>query len=103
MYRLFIEGGAEFMALLTLILIALILAAWKAPAWVREIGKMALVLGVIGTLLGLMVAVKHIAEVGNVSQGVLWGGLRVTLIPTVYGLLIYFLSLIIRIVQKPRI
>jgi len=103
MYTLFIEGGVEFMALLTLILIALILVAWKAPAWVREIGKMAPVLGIIGTLSGLMVAGKDIADAGGITQGVLWYGLRVTMIPTVYGLLIYLFSLIIRIVQKPRI
>ena len=103
MFTPFIEGGVGLMTLLTLILITLLLAAWKAPAWVKEIGKIAAVLGIISTLLGLMVAGKHIAEAGNVSQGILWNGLRISMIPTVYGLIIYIISLIIRIVQKPRI
>ena len=40
---------------------------------------------------------------GDVSTAVLCGGLKVTLIPTFYGLIVYFLSLIIRVIQKPRI
>ena len=103
MFDLFIEGGVEYMTLLTLILIALFLAAWKAPAWVREIGKIAPVLGIIGTLIGIMYAGGVIEKAGSISQGVVWGGLRVSFIPTVYGLLIYLISLIIRIIQKPRI
>lgn len=40
------------MSLLTVELICLLFAAWKAPAWVREIGLLALVTGVVYTLLG---------------------------------------------------
>jgi len=103
MLDLFVEGGVEYMTLLTLILIALFLAAWKAPAWVREIGTIAPVLGIIAALIGIMMAGKVIETAGSIPQGVLWGGLRVSFIPTVYGLLIYIISLIIRIIQKPRI
>jgi len=103
MLDLFIQGGADFMTLLTLILIALFLAAWKAPAWVKEIGMIAPVLGIIAGLIGLMVGGKYIETAGSISQGVLWGGIRNSLIPMVYGLLIYIISLIIRIIQKPRI
>lgn len=46
------EGGWLGMSLLTVELICLLFAAWKAPAWVREIGLLALVTGVVYTLLG---------------------------------------------------
>jgi len=102
MFTLFVEGSADFMTLLTIILIALLLAAWKAPAWVREIGIIALVVGVLGTLMGFYSAAR-VLEQREVTQLVIWGGLRVMVISLIYGLLIYLVSLIIRIIQKPRI
>ena len=52
--RLFVEGGPAIMIVITLLLIALLLAAWKAPKWVKEIGIGALVVAVFGTLLGFL-------------------------------------------------
>jgi hypothetical protein len=103
MFALFVEGGAIFMSILTIILLALLLAAWKAPAWVKEIGIIALVWGVFGFLMGMYMAGVNIERIGSVAQHVLWGGIKCTLIPMIYGLIIYLVSLIIRIIQKPRI
>ena len=103
MFKLFIEGGAGYMALLTLILVTLLLAAWKAPAWVKEIGRIAAVAGIFGTLLGLMFMAKDIAAIGSVSTDIILTGVSFTLIPTMYGLLIYIVSQLICIIQKPRI
>ena len=41
--------------------------------------------------------------VGDISPSLVCGGLKVTLIPVLYGLVVYFLSLLIRVIQKPRI
>ena len=41
MFELFSEGGPWGMSLLTVELICLLFAAWKAPAWVKEIGLLA--------------------------------------------------------------
>ena len=103
MFTLFIEGGIINMTMLTIMLLALLLAAWKAPAWVKEIGIMALVCGVIWSLIGLYYGAVNIEIVGSISQGVIWGGIRITMISLLYGLFIYLVSLIIRIIQKPRI
>lgn len=97
------EGGLWGMTLLTLELIGLLLAAWKAPAWVREIGLLTLVSGVVCTLLGISQVLGFVREAGEVAFPVLAGGLRVACIPVIYGMLIYLLSLVIRMVQKPRI
>lgn len=91
------------MTLLTLELIGLLLAAWKAPAWVREIGLLTLVSGVVCTLLGISQVLGFVREAGEVAFPVLAGGLRVACIPVIYGLLIQALALVIRMVQKPRI
>ena len=101
--QFFVEGGVPGMIVLTLLLIALFLAAWKAPGWVREIGLGALVVSVFWTLLGLFQMFGAIQMMGDVSFPVICGGLRMAMISTFYGLIIYFISLLIRIIQKPRI
>ena len=101
--QFFVEGGVPGMIVLTLLLIALFLAAWKAPGWVREIGLGALVASVFWTLLGLFQMFGAIQMLGDVSFPVICGGLRMAMISTFYGLIIYFISLLIRIIQKPRI
>ena len=40
---LFVEGGLGYMIIISVFLILLFLAAWKAPRWVKEIGIGALV------------------------------------------------------------
>lgn len=103
MFQLFVEGGLWGMTLLTLELIGLLLAAWKAPAWVKEIGLLALITGVVYMLLGLSQALGVVRMAGDIAPSLLAGGLRVACIPVIYGLLIYALSLVIRMLQKPRI
>ena len=101
--QLFVEGGLVWMICISLFLIAIFIAAWKAPRWVKEIGIGALVFAIFGTLLGLAQVFDAIQMFGDISPAVICGGLRVTLIPTFYGLIVYFVSLIIRVTQKPRI
>ena len=91
------------MIIITLLLIALLVAAWKAPRWVKEIGIGALIFSIFWTLLGVSNACDAIQMFGDASPNILAGALKVTLIPLFYGLIVYFISLIIRIIHKPRI
>jgi hypothetical protein len=101
--QLFVEGGLGWMIGISLFLIAMLIAAWKAPRWVREIGIGALVFAFFGTLLGILQVLDAMQMFGDIGPAVLCGGLKVTLIPTFYGLIVFFISLIIRVIQKPRI
>ena len=101
--RFFVEGGLLPMIIITLLLIALLVAAWKAPKWVREIGLGAAVAGIFFTLVGLYNMMDAIQLFGDASPVIVAGGLKVAMHTTVYGLCVYFLSLIIRVIQKPRI
>lgn len=104
MFALFRAGGPVFMSILTLLLVLLFVAAWKAPAWVKELGKMAPVVGIFSMLLGFNQMFSYIIDAtDSVPFPVICGGMKVALIPMLYGLIIYFISLIIRITQKPRI
>ena len=92
------------MSVITVLFVGLLLAAWKAPAWVKEIGIGALVAGVFATLLGLVQIFDAVQMFGDeVTFPILCGGLKVAMIAVLYGLIVYFLSLIIRVIQKPRI
>ena len=110
----FMEGGIGFMSVLTVLLIALFFAAWKAPRWVKEIGIFALAFGFLGQLLGLFQVLSTMrdiaAETGAVTSiadlvpyRVLFAGLKVTMNCLIYGVIIFLVSLIIRVIQKPRL
>lgn len=101
--QLFVEGGLGWMIGISLFLIALFIAAWKAPRWVKEIGIGALVYAIFGTLMGLLQIFDAFQRFPDFGFGVICGGLKVALIPILYGLIVYFISLVIRVIQKPRI
>lgn len=103
MFQLFYEGGWLGMSILTVELIGLLFAAWKAPAWVKEIGLLALISGFIYTLFGFSQAMHAIQLAGDISPSLFAGGVRASSIPILYGLMIYVVSLLIRMFQKPRI
>jgi len=101
------------MSVLTVLLVAIFFAAWKARNWVKEIGKFALVFGFLSLVIGLrqmFTALQQVAmDLGQVSgifdlisPGVLLGGLKVAMIPVIYGIIIYLISLVVRVILKPR-
>lgn len=100
---LFFEGSMAFMSILTLLLALLFLAAWKAPAWVCDIGNIALVLGILFTGLGAYQACDDIQQAGDISTSILCEGIKCMIIAPCYGLIIYVVSRIIKICQTPRI
>ena len=102
LFKLYVEGSAGYMTLVTLALVGVLIAAWKAPNWVREIGIIGLVLGFLVCLLGLSQACKHIQLAGDISPTVFCGGMKVALIAPLYGVLVYVISLVISLAQKPR-
>ena len=114
MFKLFVAGGPFFMSILTILLVALFFAAWKAPRWVKEIGKFAMVFGLVSPLFPLYGALSTMQQVaidrGSGVNGLfdlispsVFFGIKVILIPVIYGMIIYLVSLVIRIVQKPRL
>ena len=115
MFKLFIQGGPLFMTILTVLLVGIFFAAWKAPRWIKEIGSFALVFGFLTLLIGLyqmFEALQQVAmDIGEgvtgvfdlISPGVLFGGLKIALIPVFYGIIIYLISLVVSLIKKPRL
>lgn len=91
------------MSVLTVLLVLMLLAAWKAPAWVKEIGLAALAFGVLYQMAGITQLLGVLQDNPEIEFGIICGGLKVSFTPALYGIAIYIVSLILRIVQKPRI
>lgn len=92
-----------YMSIITVLLILLLIAAWKAPRWVREIGQMTLAIGAVMVLTALHQAADVILQTGDISPIVVWGGIRTMTIELLYCTIVYIISLIIYISQKPRL
>ena len=113
MFKIFMQGGVGYMTIFTLLLAALFFAAWKAPRWVKEIGEFALVFGLLAPLFPLYQLFDTLQQVSVartdvsglfdlISPGVLFSG-KVILIPAMYGMTVYLISLVVRIIKKPRL
>lgn len=112
MKHLFYSGGPLIMGAITVILIVMI--AWaiyhflpvltnketdlaKALSrlkYIKTIGIFGMVSGILGQLIGLYQVFGVLEAVGDLSQSIISGGLKVSLIPSIYGLLIFLLSLL---------
>ena len=51
-------------------------------------GGFALLLGVLGTVVGIAVAAQAVEMVGEIHTTLVWGGIKVALLPTIWGALI---------------
>ena len=113
MLQLFYEGGALFMSILSLIFLAMVVSAVvngmpvisgkvvsvdnsrHRLGYINSLGLLALVVGLLGQMIGLFGAFDAIVEMGEVSQAMLAGGLRVSSITSIYGMLIFIIAYLI--------
>ena len=108
-------GGAGYMTILTILLVAIFFAAWKAPRWINIIGNIALAFGFLTFMIGFYQMFEALQQVASaiggdvhglydlISPDVFFGGMRVGLIVPFYGVIIYIVSQIVRIIKTPRL
>ena len=99
----FLNGGVGHMCIITLFLIAVLVSAWKAPAWVRDFGFGAVIGGLCWLCIGLVQMFMCIETYDTMPFSIHCGGLWRIMLPLIYGLLVYLLSILISTFQKPRI
>ena len=100
----FMAGGWHFMALITLALICALFAAWKAPAWVKPLGKVAIAIGILSFLMGVQDMADCCAKVGSgIPFSVYCSGFKVALIAPIYSIIVYVIITISDTVRRPRI
>ncbi|NEW80160.1 MAG: MotA/TolQ/ExbB proton channel family protein [Gelidibacter sp.] len=96
------QGGSFFMYPLLLILILEIVLFVlgiikkenlnKKISLINTVSLFAIVWGFLGQILGLMVAFESIQLVGDISPTVLAGGLRISFIAPIFGIIIFLIS-----------
>ena len=102
--QLYQEGGYTWMTAVTLCLIAVLFSAWKAPNWVREFGRLAMLIGFLSMMVGFYSVSDLIQHTGYpISFTLLCGGLRVAFIAPLYGMIVYGISILVHLALKPRI
>lgn len=100
----FMAGGWHFMALITLVLACALFAAWKAPAWVKPLGKAAIAIGILSFLMGVQDMADCCAKVGSeIPFSVYCSGFKVALIAPIYSIIVYVIITIADTVRRPRI
>ena len=109
----FVMGGTLFMSLLTILLVimlavaiyfAITIASGKASEkknfkeqlrYVKSLGLFTMITGILGQLIGLFSAFTAIESAGDVSPAMLAGGLKVSMITSLTGIVIYLISILI--------
>lgn len=103
-FHLIFSSDPFGIGIVTLILIALFFVAWKAPAWVKEVGLIGLAAGWLWTVFEFMSMANAIVECApDVDMYIVWAAVPSALIPVAYGTIVYIISLIIRLCRKPKI
>ncbi|MCF8346191.1 MAG: MotA/TolQ/ExbB proton channel family protein [Bacteroidales bacterium] len=110
MFNLFKMGGPLFMGILTGILfIVLLIAIYhlflvirkdykdidetrKRLTYIKSIGLFGLVTGILGQMIGLYSAFSAIENALDVSPAIMAGGLKVSMITPIYGVVIFLVS-----------
>lgn len=113
MAKLFYMGGPLFMGILTILLfillvltVVLILSISSGRAagvagfshrltYLKSLGLFTMITGILGQLIGLMMAFSAIEKASDISPAIVAGGLKVSMITTLYGIFIYMLSILI--------
>ena len=109
----FVMGGSLFMSILTILLVIIVavsvyfavtIAGGKASEkanfkqqlrYVKSLGLFTMITGILGQLIGLFSAFTAIEAAGDVSPAMLAGGLKVSMITSLTGIVIYLISIII--------
>ena len=113
MKDLFFMGGTLFMGILTILLLIMIgwslyhfIAAYGAKqsnleivlrrmGYGKSIGLFAMITGIFGQLIGFYEAFSVIEHAGDISPAMVYGGIKVSMITTLYGISIYLISLVL--------
>lgn len=121
MKDLFFMGGTLFMSVLSILFIMMM--AWmiyhlskyliskssskeislRKMEQGKSIGLFALVFGIMGQLIGLYGAFSSMAEVSTISPAIMYAGLKVSMITTMYGIIIYLIALVLWFVGRQLI
>jgi hypothetical protein len=77
----------------------------RTKAWIDATlfwGGFAMIWGVLGTLVGITIAAQSIEAAGDVAPMLVWGGIKVALLTSLFGMLILVIASLIWFVLQFR-
>jgi hypothetical protein len=117
MFRYFIEGGPLFMGILSIVFLAILVIAvvnavhlvgnksmsnvrYLRTEYIKTLGLFALVLGMLGQFIGLFSALDIISSGMEISPAIMAQGVKVSMITSVYGMIIFLVAYLLWFVLK---
>lgn len=113
MKEFFYMGGTLFMGILTTLLVLMlaysvinliailnnkdgdILKVRSRLPHIKTIGLFSAITGILGQLIGLYSAFSAIEKAADISPALIYGGLKISMITTLFGIIIYLISILI--------
>jgi len=98
---IFMSGDSFFMSILSFILFLTLVSFifLKNKNIAIYVGLIALLFGILGTIIGVIRVFDVIEAAGDISPSLVAGGMKVVMITTVYGLIISITSVILRVIS----
>jgi hypothetical protein len=108
--HLFHQGGPLFMGILTILLGVVLTVAiifllmilngraarmeyfHRRLQYLKAMGLFSMITGIFAQLWGLVMAFGAIERAGDISPQLVWGGLKISMYTTLYGIIIYLIS-----------
>ena len=121
-YTFLVEGNLWFMGTLSLLFLAILsmsvvtaMLGFKSPStdadkiekligYIRSLALFTLVFGIFGQILGLVDVFDYLAHKDSqVAASILAKGIKITFWPTIYGIVIYLVSILITLGLRLRV
>lgn len=106
---IFSMGDPKWIIPIALCMVGVLIAAWKAPNWVRDIGLVALVIGLLSVafsyhsgIIGIEQIAVNIGHDDIISPIVFIEAQKHNVIAPMCGLFVYIIAQIISLVQSPK-
>ena len=98
---IYMSGNSFFMSILSFILFLTLLSFkfLKNKNIAIYVGLIALLFGILGTIIGVIRVFDVIEAAGDISPSLVAGGIKSVLITSVYGLIIFIISVILRVIS----
>lgn len=118
MFQFLIEGGLTITLPITLLLIVALLLTFKSIVakpeiakeqaltqvnYIKYLGVLALTVGLFGQILGLYNALAAIEAMGDVAPAMVYGGIKVSSITTIYGFSAFLICYTAWLVLKVKV
>ncbi|NOR73700.1 MAG: hypothetical protein GQ525_00925 [Draconibacterium sp.] len=109
-------GGIQFMTLISILGIGMIFYSVKSiirvfvkkdysgkgNSFIIMFGSLAFIFGILGQAIGMFSAFTAIQQAGDISPGLIAGGIRVSMIAPLYGMIVFIISIPVWFVLREK-